>query len=279
MSATWHADPDMLARYATEELDDVRASSLEAHLLTCAHCREALAARARSPRFESVWTAIEDVLDAPQPGVVERVLLRIGVHEHVARLLAATPSLRLSWILAEAIALGTAALAAQGAAGTNRAGASLFLFPMLAAVAPVAGVAAAFGPGVDPAYEVGVAAPMRSDWLLFIRATAVLCASLVIAGVAAVALPRSDWTVAVWLIPAFGLTLATLALATWVRPIAAAVAVGLGWVLLAAAASIASTDPLAAFHAGGQLVFLGCIVGSVIVLARRHAAYERRIPA
>ncbi|MEP6759514.1 MAG: zf-HC2 domain-containing protein [Actinomycetota bacterium] len=278
MSATWHAAPEVLDRYAAEDLNDVHASSLEAHLLRCAHCRSSLSARAQSPRLEAVWTGIEDALDAPRPGVVERLLLRVGVRGHVARLLAATPSLRLSWILAEAIALGTAAIAAQGAAGTNRAGASLFLFLMLAAVAPVAGVAAAFGPGVDPTYEIGIAAPMRSDRLLFIRATAVLCASLVIAGVAAVALPRSDWTVTVWLVPAFGLTLATLALATWVRPIAAAVVVGLGWVLLAAAASIASTDPLAAFHAGSQLLFLGLIAGSVVVLARRHAAYEGRIP-
>ena len=35
MSTTWHADPAVLARYAAEELDDVRASSLEAHLLAC----------------------------------------------------------------------------------------------------------------------------------------------------------------------------------------------------------------------------------------------------
>lgn len=278
MNTTWHADPDMLRRYAAEDLDDVRASSLEAHLLTCEQCREALATSTRiSSTLDTVWHRIETAVDAPRPGIVERALLRLGVHEHVARLLAATTSLRLSWILAEAVAIGTAALAANGAADTDRATPFLFFFLVLSALAPVAGVAAAFGPGVDPSYEIGVAAPLRSDRLLFIRASAVLCASIVIAGVAALALPGTDLTVAVWLLPAISLTLATLALATWIQPIIAASVVGLTWVILAAVASIAGADPLAMFHIGGQLSLMGLVIGSVVVLAFRHSAYEGRI--
>lgn len=279
MNAMWHADPAALARYAAEDLDDVRASSLEAHLLTCELCRDALAPLVPALPLDSMWRGIETALDAPRPGVVEQVLLRLGVHDHVARLLAATPSLRLSWFLAEGFALGSAAFAANGAAGTHGAGVSLFLFLVLAALAPVAGVAAAFGPGVDPAYEIGIASPMRSDRLLFIRASAVLCASILIGAVAALALPGMDWTVALWLVPALGLTLATLALATWLRPIAAACTVGLGWAALAGAASVADADPLAPFRAGGQLLFVVVIAASLPVLAHRRSAYEGRMPA
>ncbi len=279
MSTGWHADAVVLSRYAAAELDDVRASSLEAHLLTCDRCRAALDPLTDMPELDAIWHGIEMALDAPQPRIVERTLHRLGVREHVCRLLAATPSLRVSWLLAEAFALGMAAIAANRATGTDLAGATLFLFLVTAALAPVAGVAAAFGPGVDPTYEVGVAAPMPSDRLLFIRASAVLGVSLAIAGVAALALPGTGWTLAMWLLPALGLTLATLALATWVRPVWAAIGVGLGWVVLAAFASVAITEPLIVFHVWGQLLSLGLIVASAAVITHRRAAYEERIPA
>jgi hypothetical protein len=279
MSTTWHADLDALELYSTGHLDDVRASSLEAHLLACAHCRGALAAGVPGAQLDTIWNTIVDALDAPQPGIVERTLLLLGVHEHVARLLAATTSLRFSWFLAEAFALGSAAFAAQYTAGTRAGGATLFLFLVLAALAPVAGVAAAFGPGVDPAYEIGIASPMRGDRLLFVRVTAVLGASILIAGIATLALPNLDWTVTLWLLPALGLTLTTLAVATWLEPIAAACAVGLAWLVVATTSSVATTDPLAVFHVVGQLGSALAIVTSVLVLAQRHSAYEGRIPS
>jgi len=279
MNTTWHADPVVLALYAAEDLDDVRASSLEAHLLACEHCRAVLAPMVPTQQLDAMWDGIATALDAPRPGVVEQALLRLGVHEHVARLLSATPSLRLSWFLAEAFALGSAAVAAQHNAATGLAGASLFVFLVLAALAPVAGVAAAFGPGVDPAYEIGIASPMRGDRLLFTRATAVLIASIAIGGIAALALPGLDWTMALWLLPALGLTLATLAVATWLRPIVAACTVGLAWLVVAAVVSVASTDPLAPFHVVGQLVSMLTIATSMLVLARRRSAYEGRIPS
>jgi hypothetical protein len=120
---------------------------------------------------------------------------------------------------------------------------------------------------------------MPSDRLLFIRASAVLGVSLAIAGVAALALPGTGWTLALWLLPALGLTLATLALATWVRPVVAAIGVGLGWVVLAGVTSIAVAEPLTVFHVWGQLLSLGLIVASAAVITHRHAAYEGRIPA
>jgi anti-sigma factor RsiW len=277
MSTTWHADPALLARYADDDLDDVRATSLEAHLLSCDACRERLTPFVAAEPLETVWQHIETTLDAPRSGMVERVLVRLGVHEHVARLLSATPSLRLSWFIAEAIALGSAAVAAHHGAGTRAGGSTLFLFLVVAALAPVAGVAAAFGPKVDPSYEIGIASPLRSDRLLFLRATAVLVCSLVIAGLAALALPGFDRSVVVWLLPALGLTLATLAVATWLTPITSACVVGLSWALLAAAGSVSASDPLALFHALAQIGYLLAIAASLLVLARRGAVYEGRI--
>jgi len=277
MSTTWHADPAVLVRYAADDLDDVRASSLEAHLLACDACRTSLASIVPTAELDAMWCGIEATLDAPQAGLVERGLLALGVHDHVARLLAATPSLRMSWFSAEALALGSAAIAAAHARQTS--GSWLFVFLVLASLAPVVGVAVAFGPGTDPVYEVGIAAPMRSDRLLFIRTIAVLLASLAIAGVAGLALSGFDRSVALWLLPALGLTLATLVAATWLRPIPAACTVGLGWLVVAAAASAAANDPLAAFHVLAQFAYAAAIGVSLLILAFRHVSYEGRIPA
>jgi hypothetical protein len=272
---TWHADADLMARYATGALDDARAFSLEAHLLSCAACRESLADTTDAARLEDMWSGVVEIIDAPRPGVVERGLLRLGVHDHVARILAATPSLRLSWFAAEAVALGFAVLAAHAAADGPRAEIALLLFLVVAALLPVAGVAVSFGPGIDPTYEVGVAAPLRSSRLFLLRAIAVLTTSTVLAAVAALALPGLDWTAAAWLLPSLGLSLATLTLSTYVRPLPAAGAVTFAWISVAVAAAYGQEDRLIVFRGGGQITFLVVVAMSAAVLARRREAFER----
>jgi hypothetical protein len=270
---TWHADTDTLTDYADGGLDDVRASSLEAHLLACDRCRELLAPLVPARVIDRTWNGIVAATAAPRPGAVERGLLAVGLRDHIARLLAATPSLRLSWFFAEALVLGFAAVAANEASGAG-ADAALFGFLVIAALAPVAGVAAAFGPGIDPTYEIGVAAPMRSERLLLMRTLAVLATSLAIAGVAALALPGFDRAIVAWLLPALGLTLATIALGTWVRPAAAAATVAFVWLTAAATVTVHGSDPLAAFRSGGQILALVAIAVSALVLERRRFTYE-----
>ncbi|HEX7275997.1 MAG TPA: hypothetical protein VF244_01350, partial [Acidimicrobiales bacterium] len=102
MNDTWHADPGDIVRYASGVIDDTRAGSIEAHLVTCAHCRAAVAGTVEAgtdrARLDGAWVAIVDTLDAPQPTVLERVVRRLGVRADTARLLAATPSLKGSWL-------------------------------------------------------------------------------------------------------------------------------------------------------------------------------------
>ncbi len=277
MTTTWHADETLLARYAADELDDARAYSVEAHLMACETCRSALAPKADAERLEAMWAEVVERIDAPSVGVVERGLLRLGVQEHAARLLAATPSLRLSWLAAEALVLGFAAFSANLSAGGPDAKLTTSLFLMIAAFLPVAGIATAFGPGVDPAYEIGASAPMRSYRLLLLRATAVLATSLALTSVAALTLPRLDWTAAAWLLPSLGLTVGTLALATYVRPLRAAVTVGSAWVTVALVAAAAPSDTLAVFRIDGQLVSLLIVAVSTWVLVHRRGTLEEEI--
>src|SRR2546425_2935112 len=109
---SWHGDASTFEAYADGEIDGARALSLEAHLLECASCREGLTAAADPGALEQAWGVIAGELDAPAPRIVERALLLLGVPDHVGRLLAATPSLRLSWFAALSVALGFGVAAA-----------------------------------------------------------------------------------------------------------------------------------------------------------------------
>ena len=291
---SWHADAGTLARYADGSVDAVTADSLEAHLIACDACRRLLAsgdgggngatgangaAAATDPdALDRMWGGIVDELDAPRAGAVERGLIAIGVRDHVARLLAATPSLRLSWLAAEAVALGSAAALTTASRG-RAADAGLALFLVLAAMLPVAGIAVAFGPGVDPTYEVGLASPMRSFRVVVLRAVAVLGTSIAIAGVAALAIPDVGWAAAAWLLPSLGLTAATLALSTSFRPQVAAAGVAATWGAVAVIAAARSADRFAAFRGTAQLAFAVVLVISCAVLLQRRRAFEGGVVA
>ena len=279
MTMAWHADEQLLMLYAEREIDDARAYSLETHLLACASCREDLAGVAvQTERLDRLWEGVADAVDAPRAGTVERALRGLGVRDHVARLLAATPSLRASWLVAEAIALGFAVLAANAAASRGpREDIALLLFLIVAALVPVAGVAVAYGPGMDPTFEVGLASPMRSSHLLLMRAAAVLGTSTLLSCAAAFALPGLDWTAAAWLLPSLGLTLASLALATWVRPLVAAGFVAFAWLMVAALATFGRPDRLFAFEGWGQLASVLVIAVSAWVLFRRTGTFDEGV--
>jgi hypothetical protein len=267
---SWHAGPELLERYARLQLDDVAAASLEAHLMACSECRAHLSGAVPGARVERIWQDVAAALDAPRPGLVEKVLIRLGVSDAVARLLAATPSLRLSWFLAVAAALAFSVTAAY--AGTT----GILLFLLVSPLLPVAGVAAAYGPGIDPTYEVGLTAPMRTFRLLMVRATAVLVSSTVLAGLAALALPHLDWRAAAWLLPSAGLSAASLALATVWSPLVSSAALAAAWIGIAVYAETAAQVPLAAFRAGGQIVFALLLAGSIVVVARRRERFDMR---
>lgn len=270
---SWHAGSDALRDYADAMLDDVRACSLEAHLLSCDRCRAEFAGLGDPAELEQMWRGVVDRLDTPMPGPVERGLVALGVRAHVARLLAATPSLRASWLAAEALVLGLAALAVDWSSGPREAAAQA-LFLMVAAVLPVFGVAAAFGPRVDPTHEIALAAPIGSFRLLMIRTVAVLGASAAIAGLAAAALPDLSWLSVAWILPSLGLSLAALALSTFVRPLTAAVVVVGAWSLIAVSVTARAADRLAAFRAPAQLWFLLLMAVATALLAARRGAFE-----
>jgi hypothetical protein len=269
---TWHVEPMMLHAYATQEVDDVHAYSIEAHLLSCDLCRAELAEIAEHDRLESLWKDIARVVSFAEPGLVEKLLLRLGMRDHVTRLLVATPALRVSWFAAVALVLTFAVVAAHA----NRNGYMLFL--VLAPLLPLAGVAVSYGPGVDPTYEIGLAAPIRSFHLLLIRATAVLIASLLLSAIATLALPETNWAITAWLLPSLGLTTAALALSTLIHPLRAATGIALVWVMGSGLAMMyAAQTPVAledTFGGSLQLIMLSLALVSATLLYGKSDSFE-----
>ncbi|MEA2972575.1 MAG: hypothetical protein QOG82_1033 [Actinomycetota bacterium] len=268
---TWHAEPGDIARYAAGAIDDTGAGSIEAHLVACAHCRGQVADVADAGRLDASWLAIVDTLDTPRPTVVERAARRLGVRNDTARVLAATPSLQGSWLLAVVVAFGFAVLAAQS--GTDR---GLALFLVLAPLIPVVGVAAAFGPGLDPTWEITLAAPSGGFRLLLLRAAAVVATTFAMASVASVALPGLSWTAAAWVLPALALTLASLALSTFTSPERASAAVAVSWIVAVLFSAHVTRHVLSAFGPNGQLCLAGVAVVAAVLVARRRDTFEIR---
>lgn len=240
---TWHVSEEDLRAYARAELVAPLLWSADTHLAACAECRAALAGV--SDPVDLGWERLDAELDAPRPGLVEGLLLRLGVADHTARLLAATPVLRRSWLASVVLLLLTTV-------GVVYSAGSPALFLALAPLLPLAGVALSYGPALDPTYEMAVVSPVHGFRLLMIRTTAVLATGLGLNGVATLALPAYGLRALAWLLPALALTATALALTPRLGPLLAPSLVGGVWVAVLAAAQARGEEQLIPFTAAGQ---------------------------
>jgi hypothetical protein len=259
---TWHVDAEDLRAYSRGELAAPLLWSADTHLVSCARCRGVLAEV--GPSVDAGWERLDAELDAPRPGLFERLLVRAGVADHTARLLAATPVLRRSWLGAVVAVLVMAVLAAQSTG-------SVTVFLALAPLLPLAGVALSYGPALDPTYEIAAVAPVHGFRLLMIRTVAVLAAGLGLAGLATLALPGYGLGALAWLLPALALTSAGLALSARLGPVLAPSLVGGAWVALLLAAHAGQTHgTLVPFTAAGQGVAaaVAALAGGLLFLVR-----------
>lgn len=273
-----HPGEKLLAGYAAGTVDRVTAWSVEAHLTSCGSCREALSAQVDPGRLARNRSVLLVRVATPDEGLAYRLLSRSGIPDHVLRLLAATPSLRRSWLLSVAGVLaavtGEAVLATHvsGGAGDPR-GAVLLPFLLVAPLLALAGVAAAFLPPVDPAYRLAVAAPFSGFTLLLARAVSALAAALVPVVAAAFVLPGPRWLPAALLLPSLALAAFALAVTALVGPHTAALAAGVVWavpVLWVATAHV----PLLIVQWPGQAACLTVLLAAVGVLLARRDRFE-----
>jgi hypothetical protein len=264
--------PEVLERYVDGSLDPATSVSVELFLQRSEEGRMQVNALADQSRIADNWTGVLAELEAPAPGWAERGLTAVGVRDHVARMLVATPSLRRSWFIAIGVALffGLAAMDADAAGARD----SMLVFLTLAPIVPVVGVSLAYGPGVDPAYEVTVASPISGFRLVLLRTLAVLGVSVAAAGLISLLAPEVSWLAAAWLVPAFSLSAICLALMTFIAPRASAGWVCGTWMVLVVMIGNRSSDLLEAFTVGPQVAVAGLGVAAAVVVWMRRERFD-----
>ncbi|GAA2894012.1 hypothetical protein Acy02nite_55630 [Actinoplanes cyaneus] len=261
----WHVDEPLLEAYQQGRLDPSRVMAVDAHLQACPACRSAVPADAEW--LDRSWEAVLDLIRTPAPGPVERAAERAGLPGHRLRLLAATPALRWSWLAATVAVLTFGVVAAY--AGDART--SLTWFLVAAPLLPVLAVATAYGPPFDPMHEITSMTPSAGPALVLWRATAVVGVSMALGLVAAALLPGPGWYAAAWLLPAFLLSVGTLALATVLPLPVAAGLLATGWVIVAGGVSIAGEADLpVVFGPAAQSGYLLAAALAAGVLTRRR---------
>lgn len=219
--------------------------------------------------LDAVWQRVEARVWAPRvsrPEAVARFLLR---SPGLARALVTTPSLLLSWIVATAAVFlvgGTLLTVVTGQ-------------PMVALLAPAlagVGIAYAYGPGTDPAYELAGSMPVTHRMVLLVRTLAVFGVNAVFGVVASLAVPGAHTITLSWLVPMTAVAAVALAAATLADSANVGVAFGLAAWFIAVLGAYSATNRIAAAVTDHTLAlpYLGIAAACVAVVLS-----ETRLPA
>lgn len=197
--------------------------------------------------LDRVWTHIAARVWRRAPGPAERLAARLLRSPGLARALVTTPSLLLGWAIASVIVL----LAGAGATlGTGTPYVALFA-PAVAA----AGIAYAYGPGIDPAWELSQSMAVSDRMVLLARALAVFGVNAVAGCVASAASGAAVAVTFGWLVPMTAVCALALAAATLTRSPNVGVAAGLsGWLITVLAVKSAAGTVIAAVTSSSLIV-------------------------
>ena len=217
--------------------------------------------------LDRVWIGVAAQVWRRQPGPVERTAGRLLRSPGLARALLATPSLLLPWLIA------SVAVLAVGAVATRATGQ-----PLVALMAPAvaaAGIAYAYGPGIDPAWELSRSMAVSDRMVLLVRAFAVFAVNAALGLAASFASGTAAALTFGWLIPMTAVCALALAAATAVRSPNAGVAAGVaGWTITLLSGQ-AATGQFTAVVSSSALVPAYLAAAAVCAAV---VAYATRIP-
>jgi hypothetical protein len=200
-----------------------------------------------------------------QPSWLERRTAQLLRSPGLARALLTTPSLLVAWLISTAVVLGV------GAAVT--VGSSVPLVALLAPAVAGAGIAYAYGPGMDPAWELSCSMAVNDRMVLLVRVAAVFAVN---AGLGLAASAASGLAASVtfgWLVPMTAVSSLALATATVTRSPNAGAAAGMaGWAITVLAVQTSAHQWGAAITDSAlvipYLIFAMCCVAVVIFATR-----------
>ncbi|HUC59229.1 MAG TPA: hypothetical protein VMA95_17635 [Streptosporangiaceae bacterium] len=214
--------------------------------------------------LERAWLGVAAEIWRRRPSLAERLAGRALRSAGLARALVTTSSLLPGWIIASAVVLTAGVFATLGTGA-----------PFVALLAPAvaaAGVAYAYGPGVDPAWELSQSMAVSDRMVLLVRVLAVFALNGVLglaasaaSATAASGTAASGTAVAVtfgWLIPMTAVSALALAAATLTRSANAGVAAGLAAWAITVLSVHAASGQLTAVVASSALVLPYLIVAA-----------------
>jgi len=186
--------------------------------------------------LDRVWAGVAAEVWRRHPGWLERAAAWLLRSPGLARALFTTPSLLLPWLISTVVVFGVGALVSLGQGQP--------LVWLLAPAVAATGVAFAYGPGLEPAWELAASCALPDRMILFTRVVAVFAVNAVLGLLASAASGAATALTFGWLIPM-----------TAVCALALAVAVALRSALVGAGAGIAAwvITVLSAQTASGQL--------------------------
>jgi hypothetical protein len=176
----------------------------------------------RCPRdvdLNRVWLGVAAEVWRRRPGPVERLAGRALRSPGLARALVSTPSLLVGWVIA------SAAVLAAGIAATHGTGT-----PFVALFAPAVaatGIAYAYGPGIDPAWELSQSMAVSYRMVLLARALTVFALNATLGLAASAASGAAAAVTFGWLVPMTAVSALALAAATVARSANVGAAAGL----------------------------------------------------
>jgi hypothetical protein len=206
-----------------------------------------------------VWTAVAAEVWRRPPGRIERGATRLLRSPGLARALVTTPSLLLPWLISTVVVFGAGALVRLGPGQP----AVWLVAPAVAA----AGIAFAYGPGIDPAWELSSSCAVSDRVVLLTRAVAVFALNAALGLIASVASGAVAALTFGWLLP---MTAASaLALAAAVTARSAIVGAGTGvaaWVItVLATQTAAGRVTVAVTNANAYLPYLAVAVACAAI--------------
>lgn len=242
------------------------------HIASCLVCQ----ANARQEAGElginlyKVWSGVAAEVWSPPIGPIEGWTRKLFRSPGLARALVTTPSLFLSWIGASAFVVLIGIIATRST-GTPWA-------QMLAPIIAAAGIAYAYGPAIDPAFELSRSMAISDRMILIVRALAVFGLNTAFGMVASLlASPATGLTLS-WLAPMTAVAALALAVASVSQSPAIGVTVAIATWSVVVLTSQATTGD-AGSSIGAALVpiyLLATVVCAAIVLYVTSGRQEKR---
>jgi len=212
-----------------------------------------------------VWLGVAAEVWRRRPGRLERLAGRLLRSPGLARALLTTPSLLVPWLIASVVVLGAGAAATLGTGEP--------LVALLAPAVAAAGIAYAYGPGIDPAWELSQSMAVSDRMVLLVRAVAVFALNAALGLAASAASGAAAAVTFGWLIPMTAVSALALAAATLARSANVGVAAGLaGWLITVLSGQAANGQFAAAVTDSAlvlpYLAFAACC-GALVLYATR----------